>query len=168
MLAAEGCDTFTVSAQIAAAMFADPLTAQAAADFEAAAERIGAVGIETRRPALEALCKDADGEVRLAALRGRKKLGPRNPDAALVDLLADPHTAVRSCALAQQCTAVHGTALHNIAKYCMFAHHCKTLHSSIAKHCMIAQHCPALQNRHCTITVAQARSVVAVQPKPWS
>ena len=41
-LAAEGCDTFTVSAQIAEAMFADPLTAQAAADFEAAAERIGA------------------------------------------------------------------------------------------------------------------------------
>ncbi len=41
-LAAVGCDTFTVSAQIAEAMFADPLTAQAAADFEAAAERIGA------------------------------------------------------------------------------------------------------------------------------
>jgi HEAT repeat protein len=64
-----------------------------------AAERIGAFGIETLRPALEALCKDADGEVRLAALRGRKKLGPRNTDAALVDLLADPHTAVRSFAL---------------------------------------------------------------------
>tara|TARA_B110000977_G_scaffold149577_1_gene189610 strand:+ start:942 stop:1871 length:930 start_codon:yes stop_codon:yes gene_type:complete len=41
-LAAEGCDTFTVSAQIADQMFADPLTTQAAADFEAAAERIGA------------------------------------------------------------------------------------------------------------------------------
>ena len=75
--------------------------------------------------------------------------------------------ALHRCAIAQHCTAVHCTALHNIAKYCMFAHHCKTLHSSIAKHCMIAQHCPALQNRHCTITVAQARSVVAVQPKPW-
>ena len=74
--------------------------------------------------------------------------------------------ALHRCAIAQHCTAVHCTALHNIAKYCMFAHHCKTLHSSIAKHCMIAQHCPALQNRHCTITVAQARSVVAVQPKP--
>ena len=41
-LAAVGCDTFTVSAQIAEAMFADPLTAQAAADFEAAAARVGA------------------------------------------------------------------------------------------------------------------------------
>ena len=38
---------------------------------------------------------------------------------------------------------------------------CTSLHDRIA-------YCPSLQNRHCTITVAQARSVVAVQPKPWS
>jgi len=44
-LAAEGCDTFTISAQIAEQMFSDPLTAQAAADFEAAAERIGAYAV---------------------------------------------------------------------------------------------------------------------------
>ena len=36
---------------------------------------------------------------------------------------------------------------------------CTSLHDLIA-------YCPSLQNRHCTITVAQARSVVAVQPKP--
>ena len=41
-LAAQGCDTFTISAKIAEDMFADPLTTQAAIDFEAAAERIGA------------------------------------------------------------------------------------------------------------------------------
>lgn len=45
-LAAQGCDTFTISAKIAEDMFADPLTTQAAVDFEAAAERIGAYTVE--------------------------------------------------------------------------------------------------------------------------
>ena len=38
-LAARGCDTFTISAKVAEDMFADPLTNQAALDFEAAAMR---------------------------------------------------------------------------------------------------------------------------------
>jgi transaldolase len=65
-LAAEGCDTFTVSAQIAEAMFADPLTAQAAADFEAAAERIGAydaAAAEKERKAAEASAAGEKGAV---------------------------------------------------------------------------------------------------------
>ena len=45
-LAAEGCDTFTISAKVAEDMFADPLTQQAAIDFGAAAERIGAYAEE--------------------------------------------------------------------------------------------------------------------------
>mmetsp|Transcript_14049 Transcript_14049/g.50460 ORF Transcript_14049/g.50460 Transcript_14049/m.50460 type:complete len:324 (+) Transcript_14049:173-1144(+) len=45
-LAAEGCDTFTISAKVAEDMFADPLTQQAAIDFDAAAERIGAYAEE--------------------------------------------------------------------------------------------------------------------------
>jgi transaldolase len=45
-LAAQGCDTFTISAKIAEDMFADPLTTQAAVDFEAAAGRIGAYAVE--------------------------------------------------------------------------------------------------------------------------
>ena len=39
-LAALGCDTFTISAKVAEEMFADPLTQQAALDFEAAVQRI--------------------------------------------------------------------------------------------------------------------------------
>eukprot|EP00227_Mantoniella_beaufortii_P010228 CAMPEP_0197591204 /NCGR_PEP_ID=MMETSP1326-20131121/12940_1 /TAXON_ID=1155430 /ORGANISM="Genus nov. species nov., Strain RCC2288" /LENGTH=360 /DNA_ID=CAMNT_0043156589 /DNA_START=176 /DNA_END=1258 /DNA_ORIENTATION=- len=45
-LAAQGCDTFTISAKVAEDMFADPLTTQAALDFEAAAGRIGAYKAE--------------------------------------------------------------------------------------------------------------------------
>jgi len=45
-LAAQGCDTFTISAKIAEDMFADVLTTQAAVDFEAAAGRIGAYTVE--------------------------------------------------------------------------------------------------------------------------
>ena len=41
-LAAEGCDTFTISAKVAEDMFGDPLTNQATLDFEEAATRIGA------------------------------------------------------------------------------------------------------------------------------
>jgi len=39
-LAAKGCDTFTISEKVAAEMFADPLTTQAALDFENAAARM--------------------------------------------------------------------------------------------------------------------------------
>jgi len=62
-LASEGCDTFTISAQIAEQMFADPLTTQAAADFEAAAERIGAYRAEEEeREKREAeAAKEAEG-----------------------------------------------------------------------------------------------------------
>ena len=39
-LAAKGCDTFTIGEKVAAEMFADPLTTQAALDFESAAKRM--------------------------------------------------------------------------------------------------------------------------------
>lgn len=39
-LAAKGCDTFTISEKVATEMFADPLTTQAALDFESAAQRM--------------------------------------------------------------------------------------------------------------------------------
>jgi len=39
-LAAKGCDTFTISEKVAAEMFSDPLTTQAALDFENAAARM--------------------------------------------------------------------------------------------------------------------------------
>jgi transaldolase len=39
-LAAKGCDTFTISEKVAAEMFTDPLTSQAAIDFQSCAERM--------------------------------------------------------------------------------------------------------------------------------
>ena len=71
-LAAEGCDTFTVSAQIAEAMFADPLTAQAAADFEAAAERIGAYDAAAAEKERRAAETSAAGEKGGAAEEGSR------------------------------------------------------------------------------------------------
>jgi transaldolase len=71
-LAAEGCDTFTVSAQIAEAMFADPLTAQAAADFEAAAERIGAYDAAAAEKERRAAETSAAGEKGGAAEEGNR------------------------------------------------------------------------------------------------
>lgn len=62
-LAAQGCDTFTVSAAIAEAMFADPLTTQASADFEAAAERIGAYVVVPAEAAKEANGNESEGGV---------------------------------------------------------------------------------------------------------
>ena len=40
-LAFRGCDTFTFSPEIAEALFVEPLTSSAAADFEAAASAMG-------------------------------------------------------------------------------------------------------------------------------
>ena len=71
-LAAVGCDTFTVSAQIAEAMFADPLTAQAAADFEAAAERIGAYDAAAAEKERRAAETSAAGEKGGAAEEGSR------------------------------------------------------------------------------------------------
>ena len=62
-LAAQGCDTFTVSAAIAEAMFADPLTTQASADFEAAAERIGAYVVVPAEAAKDANGNESEGGV---------------------------------------------------------------------------------------------------------
>lgn len=41
-LAAEGCDTFTFSPEVARELLGDPMTAKAARDFEEAAKRMGA------------------------------------------------------------------------------------------------------------------------------
>jgi hypothetical protein len=63
-----------VSAQIAEAMFADPLTAQAAADFEAAAERIGAYDAAAAEKERRAAETSAAGEKGGVAEEGSREV----------------------------------------------------------------------------------------------
>ena len=52
-LAAKGCDTFTISEKVAAEMFSDPLTTQAALDFQSAAQRMAPKPPKKEKPAEE-------------------------------------------------------------------------------------------------------------------
>jgi len=52
-LAAKGCDTFTISEKVAAEMFSDPLTTQAALDFQSAAQRMAPKPPRKEKPAEE-------------------------------------------------------------------------------------------------------------------
>ena len=52
-LASKGCDTFTISEKVAAEMFSDPLTTQAALDFQSAAQRMAPKPPKKEKPAEE-------------------------------------------------------------------------------------------------------------------